>query len=79
MEESEGALPLFYLEEGSRAILVDILAGRGLRERLLQMGLIPGTNIEVVKKMPGMIVIRFRGTIISLSKGIAMKIIVSKR
>ncbi len=75
---SANAVPLFSLEEGSRAILIEIDAGKGLRERLLQMGLVPGTTVEILKKMPGVIVIRFRGTVISLSKGIAMKILVSK-
>jgi len=75
---SNDVVPLFTLEEGARAVLVEIVAGRGLRERLLQMGLVPGTSIEVLKKMPGMIIVRFRGTVISLSRGIAMKILVSR-
>ncbi len=70
-------IPLFYLDEGSKAILVEINAGRGLRERLLQMGLVPGTTIEILRKTPGMVVVRFRGTVISLSRGIAMKILVA--
>jgi len=65
------------LPPGTRAKLIDIVAGRGLRERLLQMGLVPGTVIEVVQRFGGIIVIRFRNTTLTVSRGIAKKILVS--
>lgn len=74
---SANVVDLGSLPPGTRAKLIDIVAGRGLRERLLQMGLVPGTVIEVVQRFGGIIVIRFRNTTLTVSRGIAKKIIVS--
>ncbi len=63
----------------SRVVVVDICAGHGLKMRLLQIGLIPGTEVEVLENRGGMVMIRFRGTVLTLSRGIAKKIIVSPR
>ncbi len=60
----------------SRARVVEIYAGRGLKTRLLQMGLTPGTELEIVFNDRRIVVIRFRETIVTLSRGIAMKILV---
>lgn len=69
-------IDLSSLPPGTRAKVVDIVAGSGLRIRLLQMGLTPGTELEIVDKHGGVIVIRFRGTVLGISKGIARKIFV---
>ncbi len=43
---------------------------------MLQMGLTPGTELEIVFNDRRIVVIRFRETIVTLSRGIAMKILV---
>lgn len=70
-------IDLSSLLPGTRAKVVDIVAGTGLRIRLLQMGLTPGTELEIVDRHGGVIVIRFRGTVLGISRGIAKKIFVS--
>ncbi len=44
--------------------------------RLLQMGITPGAEIEVVENSGGLILIRARGSLISIGRGIARRILV---
>ncbi len=73
----ERIFDLASLPPNTRARIVDIVAGPGLRIRLLQMGLVPGTELEVIDNRGGTVLIRFRGTVLGLSRGIAKKIFVS--
>ncbi len=73
----ERVFDLASLPPNTRARIVDIAAGPGLRIRLLQMGLVPGTELEVIDNRGGTVLIRFRGTVLGLSRGIAKKIFVS--
>jgi len=63
---------------GSRVIVRQIIGGAGVHTRLLQMGIVPGEVIEVISNNAGPVVIKVRGTIISIGRGIARKIIVEK-
>ena len=69
-------VPLIMLPRGSRARIVNIQAGRGLRRRLMQMGLTPGSEILVLENTTGPVLISVRGVTIALGRGIASKIIV---
>mgnify|MGYP005626182831 CR=1 FL=1 len=71
------SVPLSMIPKGSKAVVVSILGGRGLMSRLMQMGLTPGTEVEVIENRAGPILIRVRGTVIALGRGVASKIIVS--
>jgi len=63
--------------EGSRAVVVDVAEqGWGLRKRLLEMGLVPGTTVEVVRNSRGPILVRVRGATLALGRGLARKIVV---
>lgn len=63
--------------EGARAVVVDVAArGYGLRRRLLEMGLTPGTEVEVVRNERGAVVIRMRGATVAIGKGLARKVVV---
>jgi len=68
--------PLTSLPKGSKARVVDILAGKGLSYRLMQMGLTPGTEVEVVENSSGPVIISVRGVTIALGRGMASKILV---
>mgnify|MGYP001772855440 CR=1 FL=1 len=68
---------LSSLKPGSKAVVVAVEAGYGLRNRLYQMGLTPGTEVEVAGVIGGNIEVKFRGTTAVLSRGIAKKILVS--
>jgi len=67
---------LTAMPPGSRAVVANILAGPGLKSRLMQMGIVPGEVVEVVSNGPGPILVRIRGVVIALGRGVADKITV---
>lgn len=68
---------LLDVPEGGKAIIKEVAgAGYGLRKRLLEMGLIPGTEVEVLSNGWGRVVVRFRGSTVAIGRGTASKIIV---
>ncbi len=77
MDDVARIIDLASLPPYTRAKIIDIVAGPGLRVRLMQMGLLPGTEIEVVENRGGTVIIKLRGTTIGISRGIAKKIVVS--
>jgi len=76
MQEPSKTTRLVFLPPGSRARVIGIDSGYGLRTRLLQMGLTPGAIVEIIDNTRGPIIIRVRGVIIALGRGMASKIIV---
>lgn len=63
--------------EGKVATLISIEAGKGLLSRLLNMGFIPGSKIKVlVNNGKGVLVVSVHDTEISISRGIAQKLLV---
>jgi len=68
-------VPLSEVPQGSEVTVVSIEASEGLKRRLLNMGLTPGTRVKVVVS-GSHIVISLRGSMITLSRGIASKIFV---
>jgi DtxR family Mn-dependent transcriptional regulator len=69
------------IKEGQRGTIVSILGGRRATKRLADLGLTPGTEFKVLRKIQryGPIEIEVRGSNIVLGRGIALKIqIVSK-
>jgi len=69
-------VPLSSLPAGSRARVVDIRGGYGFRRRLFEMGLTPNTVVEVLANSWGPILVRVRGTVIAIGRGMAHKILV---
>ena len=70
-------IPLAMVSSGETVTIVDIRAGRGLTQRLTDMGLVPGTALKVINsQMPGPVIIDLRGSRLALGHGIAQKIIV---
>ncbi|MCS7104820.1 MAG: ferrous iron transport protein A [Thermofilaceae archaeon] len=65
---------LLDVSEGGRAIVVDIWEGIGAKRRLLEMGLTPGSEVEVVSNCRGPVVVRVRGVTVALSRGVAGRI-----
>ena len=60
--------PLKTLQPGSRALLLELGGERGFRRRLLELGLLPGTEVRVVRQVDvgGMVELDVRGCHISL-------------
>ncbi|RLE64664.1 MAG: ferrous iron transport protein A [Thermoprotei archaeon] len=61
---------------GRKARIIGLDAGPGLATRLMQMGLTPGIEVEVVSGNRGPILVKVRGVMIALSRGMARKIFV---
>ena len=62
---------------GTRAHVASLYGGRELQRRLMEMGLVPGSLVEVVSNNNrGPVIIRVRGVIIALGRGMASRIIV---
>lgn len=63
--------------EGAKAVVVDVAGwGHGLRKRLLEMGLVPGTTVEVLRNNRGPLIVKVRGATVALGRGLAKKVIV---
>ncbi len=68
-------MPLSMINEGRRAILKKITGGRQLRGRLAALGLLPGTELEVVQNSGhGPFVVSVRGSRIVIGRGMASRI-----
>jgi len=70
-------LPLTMVQIGKRVRLVGIDAGRRLRARLADMGLIPGVEIDIISNSSrGPFIVAVKGSRVVLGHGMAMKILV---
>ena len=70
-------LALTEVPEGSRVAVVDLLVrGWGIRRRLMEMGLSPGSIVEVVNNTHGPVVVRVRGVVVAIGRGVASRILV---
>ena len=71
------AVPLTFLAEGQEGEIIELRGGRGMTQRLTEMGFTPSTKVKVVVSNPGgTVLIGVRDTKIALGRGIAMKIMV---
>jgi len=63
--------------EGSRVVVREVLSpGQGVIRRLLEMGLVPGTELEVVRNRWGPVIVRVRGYTVAVGRGLARKVLV---
>ncbi|MCS7108892.1 MAG: FeoA family protein [Sulfolobales archaeon] len=62
--------------EGTKVRVIDIIAGQGLKNRLMQMGLTPGEVLEVIENSKGPVIVSVKGVTIALGRGMASKILV---
>ena len=70
-------MPLTMVTEGARAILRSVEGGRQLRGRLAALGLLPGTELEVIQNSGhGPFVIAVKGSRIVIGRGMADRIAV---
>lgn len=66
--------------ENSKAKVIDIQGGQGVRQRLGQMGIHPGDTITILRygALRGPILIEIHGSQVALGRGIASKVIVEE-
>jgi len=74
----EDLVPLVAVPPGKVAEVVLIVGGRGVVNRLCEMGLTPETRIKVSKRAPvgGPVMVSVRSTDVAIDRGIASKILV---
>jgi ferrous iron transport protein A len=71
----DSALSLLSLQIGEKGKIVKISGGRGACKRLNELGLVPGTEIEVVNKISsGPVMIKVKGSKLALGRGLAAKV-----
>ena len=67
-------MPLTMVHEGGRAILRSIGGGRQMRGRPAAMGLLPGTELEVIQNSgKGPFIVAVRGSRIVIGRGMAAR------
>ena len=70
-------LPLAMINPSEEVTVAEIRGGRGLVQRLSDMGLTPGTKLKVINsQMPGPVLIDLRGSRLALGHGVALKVMV---
>lgn len=69
-------LGLDELPRGAKARVVRIEAGTRALRRLVEMGFTPGAIVEVVADYGGPILVKVRGTVIAIGRGMARKVLV---
>ena len=71
-------MPLTMVQPGKRVRLIAVNAGRELQARLAVMGLVPGTEIEVLENsIRGPFMLAVKGSRLMLGRGMAHKILVA--
>lgn len=71
-------LPVSFVEEGKNVTINNILINETMGKKLREMGLIKGSNIEVVKNDGASIIINVSGSRLALGMAMARKIMVEE-
>lgn len=72
-------LPLGFLQAGCDAVVRDLAGGKNLCQRLLEMGLVRGVSVRVVKNDMGCpLIISVGEGRLAIGRGMALKIMVEK-
>ena len=67
-------MPLSMVGPGQKVRLVSVAGGRNMRTRLAAMGLVPGTELEVISRGRGPVIISVNSNRLILGYGMASKI-----
>ncbi|MHC4915904.1 MAG: transcriptional repressor [Planctomycetota bacterium] len=77
MSRREAVLPLSELAPGERGEVEELSGGRSARRRLGELGLTPGTTVEMLTSR-GPILMLVRGSRVALGRGMARKVMVRR-
>ncbi|HEW64495.1 FeoA family protein [Fervidicoccus fontis] len=69
---------LIDVREGEKVKIVRIDAGEEAVKKLLRLGIIPGTEVEVIKNNCGPLLVKIRDLNIAIGRGISQKILVEE-
>ncbi len=74
-DTSRPSKPLLTLQVGRKGVVGKIVGGRTACKRLNELGLIPGTEVEMVNRISnGPVMIRVKGSKLALGRGLASKV-----
>ncbi|MFO7887566.1 MAG: FeoA family protein [Eubacteriales bacterium] len=68
--------PLMFCDSGDICTIKDIMGGKALNQRLIDLGLNKGAKVKVVRNEGGRLILSIEGTRIALGQGMAHKIMV---
>jgi ferrous iron transport protein A len=78
-EMSNETISLNDLHIGDKGKIAKITGGRTACKRLNELGLIPGTEVELVNKISsGPVMIKVKGSKLALGRGLASKVLLVK-
>jgi len=77
MDQREQIVSLAEMSVGERGTVDGLCGGRGVRMRLGEMGLTPGTSVEILASR-GPVLVLVRGSRVALSRGMAAKVMVNR-
>ena len=68
------------LKSGERACVKSIQGGGAIRRRMMDMGIVPGVELEVVRRAPfgGPLQVRLKGYYLAMRRGECAKIVVTE-
>lgn len=68
------------LKSGERACVEYIQGGGAIRRRMMDMGIVPGVELEVVRRAPfgGPLQVRLKGYYLAMRRGECAKIVVTE-
>ena len=71
---------LVNLKSGERACVQSIQGGGAIRRRMMDMGIVPGVELEVVRRAPfgGPLQVRLKGYYLAMRRGECAKIVVTE-
>jgi len=76
--EEKNLMPLASVKPNTEMTIVDIAGGYGIRRKLADMGLVPGTKVKVVSRnMLGPVILAVRNYRLAIGRGVASKIMVN--
>ncbi|RCV63087.1 Fe2+ transport system protein FeoA [Methanophagales archaeon] len=77
-KDLKNAIPLALLSVGEEGEIVEMRGGRGMVQRLSEMGFTNTTRVKVISSSsPGPVLVGVRDARIALGRGVAMKIMVN--
>jgi Fe2+ transport system protein FeoA len=76
---TQNCIPLTTAKTGQMLELVKITAGKNATHQLLEMGLIPGTPLQILQDSGGPLLLVVRESRLALGRGLASKLLVTPR
>ena len=74
-DSNRPTIPLLMLHVGRKGVVGKIVGGRSVCKRLNELGLVPGSEVEMVNRISnGPVMIRVKGSKLAIGRGLASKV-----